>query len=285
MLAAWVEWKQQCALDRCGEHTRAALCKFAWQRFRLYATRYAGSTNAPAGEVPVPEGRDAWHLFESHMAVKSTREGRRYKDWLFARTRHSADSDLDVVQGGATLIMRDVVRNHLAAECTPRHTVSIDREYAGAGGCTLTLADLLRSGSDPAAEAAEGEYRRLAWNYARDTFNDTLPRERVALLARAIGLPLSHPAVTAAAGCGKSVLCAAYQALITRVAERLAATYHDEDRASVMHLALMTIGALKERVFRWGKSEMTLGALFNSVEEEMPAKGSAWLDEAAALEC
>ena len=110
MLNHWVEWKELCAADLCSDTARQALREFAFLRFRKFAYQYAHRTNTGGTGALVPDAGDAWHLFETHLAVKTTKQGKRYKDWLFDRVRSTKDPPLDVVQGGASLMMRDVVR-------------------------------------------------------------------------------------------------------------------------------------------------------------------------------
>jgi len=83
----WCEWKACCALARCANDTRARLAGFAAYRLRIAARRAAGMTNLLQGvEARLPSDPElVWHLFESHTVITHTREGKAYKEWLFAR--------------------------------------------------------------------------------------------------------------------------------------------------------------------------------------------------------
>jgi hypothetical protein len=203
--------------------------------------------------------------------VKATAQGKRYKDWIFARVAGSPDPPVTVIRSGATLIMRDAVREHLAREFSPRNVTSLDAPRLGRGDVPA-LRDLLPGSPDPADTAAEREYKALAVRHAEDTFRDMTPRERIALLATCIGLPLSHHAVERVARCGKSMLSDAYRDWLRHVGQSMKRRYPDDDGESVLALTLMTVERVKEIIFLWGKSEMALAPLFYIVEG-MPSDG------------
>ena len=268
-MACWIEWKRLCALGLCNEQTRKTLQDFAGSRFRTYARRCAGMTSAGRhnGRAPAVEAREAWHLFETRLVTSTTAAGKRYKDWLFARTECSADHPLDVIQGGASLIMRDVVREHLRREYSPANSVSTSEPLWAGEGAVLTIEDLLPGGWDPAAEAADRECGRLARERAAGEFSDAARRERVGLAARSLGLSLAHPAVERAAGCRKSVLSAALRALVERVAARVRADFGTDDPRTLLTLSLLTLSEMKIKAVEWARSERTCARLFNLVED------------------
>jgi len=210
--------------------------------------------------------RDPWHLFESHAAATSTREGKRYKDWIFSRTEQASDPPAGVIEAGGSLILRSVVREHLRTEFLSRDVVSLNTPVKGGDGESLTLEDLLPGSPDPADEVAAREYAALAGKHARHAFDDMPWRERVALLAKHMGLSLSCDRVLKAAGCGKSVLSVTYRESVQRIGLDLRARYPQDDEASVLALAMMTMDHLKKRIFSWGKSEKGCSDLFHRVE-------------------
>ena len=243
--------------------------QFAHARFRLYMRRYAERTNLGrrGGRVPVVDARRAWHLFETHLVANTTGRGKRYKDWLFARTNVSGDRPLDVIQGGASLIMRDVVREHLRREYSPAHAVSTSEPLWAADGATLTVEDLLPGGPDPCDEVARRECEQLARERAAAEFADVTRRERVAMAARAVGLSLAHPVVEQTAGCRKSVLSATLRSLVERVAERIRADLRTDDPQGLLMVSLLTLSEMKMKAVEWVKSERTCDRLFNLMEE------------------
>lgn len=210
---------------------------------------------------------DTWHLFEVHLVTHHTRQGKRYKDWLFARIRNSPDDPVDIIRSGATLLMRDVVREHLRREFAPPHVVSIHTPLGNQGEGSLTLEDLLPSTPDPLDGVAQRECERLARTHADEAFAQTRHDERVAMAARTLGLALSHPVVENAAGCRKSRLYDAYRAMVQRVGRHIRAVYAD-DPDTALTLALTTVSHLTGLALEWAKTEKACARLFMFVEGE-----------------
>ena len=264
-LSHWTEWNERCALALCGEETRQALRAFGSSRFRHYARVVAGN---PAAGVDLATG-DHWHLFETHLALRQTRDGKRYKDWLFARVAESGDPPLDVIQGGAGLLMRDVVRAFVRAERPQRGAVSLDEPLRAGGEGTFTLNDLLPAAADPAQDMEAREFSCIAEGLADACFVGLAARERIAFAAREQGLPLSHPAVERCAGCGKSTLHAALSDAVGSVADRIRASYPDEAPATIRLLARLTLRGLGVRALSWAISEKGCARLFSTRRREM----------------
>lgn len=260
-LEAWKEWKRRCAANLCAPASASALHAFALSRFRTCFRRYAG--RAPGTEVHALDGTEAWHLFETHLVTGRTREGKRYKDWLFARVPAGADdaAALDTVQGGATLIMRDVVREHIRGEYMPAATMSIQQPLGGRGA-DLTLEDFLPAALDTAADVVCREYARLADRHADEFVEETSHCERIALLARQVGLPLSHPVVVRAAGQGKTAVSAAPLTFAQRITTSLRDAYNDENEEDLRTLCLMTLESVTEKILSWGLAENGPGRAF-----------------------
>lgn len=251
--AAWSEWKARCALHRCADAVRARLQRFADSRFRAVWQRCAG---ARAGMTPEPgvSPADAWHLFESHLVVRQTQAGKSYKDWLFARLEGSRGDPASVIEGGASLIVRDVVREHLRREYSPAATVSLQAPM-GSGGGSLSLEDLLPGVVDVAGDVQRREFMEMAVRHARTILARATRAQRVALLARELGLPLHAPEVEAAARCRKSALSAGYHRLLKLLAEEMKLAYPEEDPETVVAITLLTLEALKKETISWGSAE------------------------------
>jgi hypothetical protein len=266
-IAHWREWKRVCALGASSEATRAGLEGFAAQRFRSWSARYLERTNAGRLSNIGVSGRQAWHLFESHVTVKQTRQGKSYKQWLFARPRRPGDSELDVVQGGASLIMRDVVRNHLAAEFSPPQTVSMTAHVETTHAGSRTLEELLPDDSDPRAAISRRELSSLAREHAESLFTRMTRRERIALLAKQARISLAHPAVLDAAGCGKSSLHEAYRRATHRVHGRLTAAPTRDDPPSLLEMAGLCLRALIEQLSAWSARDKECQQLVGLLQE------------------
>lgn len=262
-LTSWREWQERCALGRCEPATRSDLRGFAAARFELYLEHYGRAPGAGPGRNAV-DGRDAWHLLESHMTIPNAQHGKRYKDWLFARLGLSADAALDVIQGGATLIMRTVVRTYIRDELPEPDRVSLQAPLGGPGDEDgLSLEQLLPGDIDPREHAAHRELAAMARQRAEALFPSVAKRVRVAMAARRHRVALSHPQVTAFAGCAKSALHDTYRAFVAGLVRDVSAEFAHEDRSVVIDLAALTLEALADRASAWATDETPLGALMS----------------------
>jgi hypothetical protein len=261
---AWTEWKERCALRRCSAEAGGLLTSFAARRLALYVDRLRqGVRDREAAPL-----HDAWHLFETHLLLKRSRKGIRYKDWLFARIAGTVDDPLDVVQGGATLILRDVARELWRAEGPRDGTISIQSPLGGDEPDGITLEDLLAgTGDNPMEAAAAREYESLAQHHAAEIHSALEPRERLVVLARALGISFAHPALERIARCGKSQLSDCFRMLATRAFDEIHRTYHKEDRQQVVRLAVITMQRVAEKTVEQEKSERCYGALFSLTEK------------------
>lgn len=260
MLKAWAQWKKRCALDLCSDHAQRMLRAFAGSRFMRCLERCPTAQDSPAHESP-------WHLFETYATVTATRGGKRYKDWIFARERTSGRDPLSAIEGGASLIMRDAVREFVRAECSPRGILSLDRPIGCGDAGSVTLLDLLPAQMDPASEVALREYERLAREHARELFPGLSGRERIVLAAKEAGLSLAHGSVEEAAGCRKSCLNTAYHDLLARICMFIKTEYSGDDPESVLTLALMTVRELVHEVLRNAGSDGKCARLFELAGE------------------
>ncbi|MDA0990074.1 MAG: hypothetical protein O3A51_04920 [Verrucomicrobia bacterium] len=271
MIEAWMEWKERCAAARCTPATRRCLFAFARSRFRLFARRYARLTNNPdAARALTLSDEDIWHMFERDLQTDETRAGTRYKDWLFARTRRSQDAPFDVIQGGATLMMRDVVRSWLVQEHLPPDTVSLDQPVTTGESPPLTLADLLPSGTSPADEVALREYQVLAQQLAPDLANQLATTAKLAILAKDMGLSLSDPRIARAAGCQKSALHKAYHGAMQHMAQHVKGLFPGEPPDAVLTLTLVTLSEIKKSLYLKKSAEKRLRVFFRSVGTPNP---------------
>ena len=277
-LAAWAEWKERCALGLCSDWTQSTLRQFVLARFHGFLRRYAHLTNLGDRDQWWIEPADAWHLFETHLTVNPSRAGKQYKDWLFARATFDQADTLDAVQGGATLLVRDVAREYLRREYSPPAMVSLNQPLAGSEDA-LSLEDLLPGTANPAGEAERHEYERLAREHAAVMADELTRRERVAILAKQLGVSLAHPAVAQAAGCGKSMVNQAWRDAVLRVATRLRADYAEDDAESVRMLTLLTLAELEQQVIARAKSENDCPRLFQVSEQQEIADCLSSLDE------
>ena len=161
--AAFLEWRRRCSIAACSPSAARLLRDFAAGRFDAFCRRYAAFSSPRAPHPLTPPAADCWHLFETRFAVNATRSGKRYKQWLFAVARAGGAASLQRLTGGASLLMRDVVRGWLLHEAPRPRTVSLQAPIGpGAAGEALPLEALLATDADPADEAADRDLDRVA---------------------------------------------------------------------------------------------------------------------------
>lgn len=265
---AFLEWHRRCVLHACSDSSAALLREFAASRFDAFCRRYAPFPSPRVPHPLTPAAADCWHLFETRLAVDRTRAGKSYKQWLFEAARVGTHLPLDRLTGGASLLMRDVVRAWLAHEAPHPRTDSLQAPIAvSASGRPLTLEDLLPDKGDPAEEAARRDIGRLSAEIAGDLWPELDRRERIVLAARAAARPLSDPAVEQAADCRKSMLYAALRALLERLAARLRRDHPSEEPAVLLAIARGILGDLARRALEWAISEKTPLSLFSETRD------------------
>ena len=266
----WMEWKTLCALDLCREDTRQSLRNFAHSRFRHFAGIYASITNTPDPESLTPDASEAWHRFETHFLSHRTREGKSYKEWLIGRASVHGPPTLNSIQGGAALLMREVVRERLRTEFFHPRFVSLDAPVQTVSGRkSPSLMELLPDIDNAAQAAEQADLVEIAKRDADDAMAALRHRERVALLARELGLSLVHPEVIRAAGCGKSVLCNAFDDALVGLANYVRSRYSREDNETLASLSCLLLEHVRERIFSWGKSDCACAPLLLLVEERV----------------
>ena len=261
----WQEWRARCAALRCGSETRSALQTFAAQRFQRYARAVLGEPDV-GPQLPAPG--ECWHLLESELAAGRLRSGRRYKEWLFARLEGSRDAPIDVVQGGASLLLRTVVRNWARRETRQRQTCPLEMPVGVPGG-RLTLADLLPA--PPAGDPEASELERLGDAEAGALFASlpTLPRH--VLLAKQLGLPLYGAELLAHVGSSRSGVSLVWRGVFQQLARQVAQRYPEEPRDWQLRLGLQAARKLEQLIFSWGRLEKSAQVLFHMVERRDPA--------------
>ncbi len=259
-LEHWQMWQARCAAARCTPAAQRDLAGFAFDRFRRYLRKVRPSF-AP------PTASDAWHAFETHFALGRTRALKAWKAWLFARG--GAQPTLSCIQGGATLIMRDVVRHYLRHEHHPGWMVSLDAPLDPAGDCqgrAIALEDLLPAAADPLAAVDAHDLQALVDQLLAGVGEQLSAREKIALTVHHAGKTLSHRAVMAAAQCGKSSLCNALYEGIQKMADLLQMALPQESANTRMQVAQ----ALIEKIAAETENELEIvhPDLFRYIKEE-----------------
>ena len=251
----WMEWKKTCALGLCEPDAQADLQAFVLARFRRYTSEYEPSSMT-GGEY---EPRDAWHLFETYFQLSRGREGKCYKAWLFVRgsASSSGPAALQAIESGASLLLRDVVRERLRRERPHPQTQPLDEPYSSKSGM-LTVEDLLPCSVDTAGEVEKRDLEALANQLADGMLNDLTDRERMAMLAREQGISCAHPDMLKAAGCGKSALADAHPTALKKIAGRARKACPEESRDVLAALAVALFDAVRCRLLASANMESSV---------------------------
>ena len=257
----WQMWNETCALAHCTDAAQHDLQGFAFDRFTRYLQKIRPSASASSAT-------EAWHAFESHLALGHSRTAKAWKQWLFARG--GTEPTLDGVQGGATLIMRDVVREHLRKEHAPNWMASLDAPVASQrapeGTTALSVTDLLPDPVDPLHAVETNEQRALAHSLYPIACEQLSLREKIALAVHHRGKALYHASVLKAAGCSKSTICNA----LHHAMEKLATTISDALPRECPHTRMQIASILLENICpRMQKMlEIEYPELFRYLEED-----------------
>lgn len=228
-LEHWLMWYDRCALDRCDAEAQHDLRGFAFNRFQQHLQKLRPHVQSP----PAP---DTWHAFETHLLLGQTRSAKAWKNWLF--TRAGTPPTLDCIQGGATLIMRDVVRTHLRREHSPPWMRSLDAPPRDQPTNThMSMEELLPDPSDPAAAMETNEIEDLTRRCFDQCISRLSARERLVITVHHAGKALSHTTVTQAAGCSKSSCCNTLHQALQNLASNLNAMLPQELPAFRLKLA------------------------------------------------
>ncbi len=261
----WLAWRRTCALAACDTPTRDALQRFALKRWRHYANACAWMIHCEGKPIAIPPAAIAWHDFETWLCLRRSRRGKTYKKWLFARisSHIGDDQSLKAIQGGASLIMRDVVRERFRREMSRRGTISLNATLAGETSESLSLQELLPASNLTQDDVYQRDLAALGTATATSLSRDVLSRRaKIALLAREWGLSTTHPAVLQAAACSKSAIYKAYHDALKTIAGTVNKRFRHDDRETRASLAVATMQALKPQLLTWAKSENVMSAFF-----------------------
>jgi hypothetical protein len=238
-LSDWNDWKSLCALDRCAEETRACLSQFAQTRFRDYQWHIHPESH-------VPDAMDCFRLFEIHCYITvpgDSEKGKNYKDWIFLRLKTHAGNARDIIEAGASLRIRETVRDLARAESdyglamvTGSLVTSLDRPREGNESSTLYDSNLLPPQIRPDEEAALRELLQIAGHEADALFPNLSEEEKLAATIGGLGLSFTDPDVHVAAQIGRAQLYAYRAALRAKVEKRVSVKFQGESEAALQLL-------------------------------------------------
>lgn len=252
----WREWKERCALALCGEDTGRVLTGFVHARFVRFVEAYIRTTNAGSPMAVTPDARESWHRFETHFRLHARPGGKSYKEWLFSQPEGRDYLPQESVEAGASLLVRDVVREYLRREFSADWMVSTGERVSIHGGNSApTLEELLPGAADTAGDIEARDMEQAVRADAEAALFRLDRRERIALLAREAGMSLAHPEALKAAGCGKSALNDAFHSALTAIAGLVRERHPCEAKDVQASLACLTFGKVRGLVVTWAKLE------------------------------
>ena len=261
----WQEWKDVCAADLCSASTSTALRQFGAVKFSTMVRKVLLTSNPLYPDMASIDAHHAWHLLETFVCVERSRTGKRYKDWMFRRSPDDTDNRLDALEGGAVLLMREVVREYLRREHAPAFMVSLDKPIGGGEGVALSLAELLPDRVEPLSEIDAAEWSQLAARLAEDFYPTLSSRERIVLWARSQGFALNDPRLETWAKAGGGLLYKAHRKVVDQIGTWIKRHFPDESPAAMLHLAGLMIDELGEKITATIFTEKRATQFFNKL--------------------
>ncbi|WFB35776.1 hypothetical protein P3T73_16615 [Kiritimatiellota bacterium B12222] len=209
-LQAWQQWRDACALALISEDASAQLTRVIALRFKsmLRKVNLHGNKGLAA-----PSDRECAALFESYCALHQRRDGKKYKQWLLTRGRR----DLDTVQSGVMLLVRNVVREWIRDAHPQTAEVSLQKSV-GLTGKSVPLEQLL---PDCSSQSRSEEQQAWVLERIQKQTEFLKPAEQVALFLRAQGTVFSAPGVKQRFGFGKTLLHQRLRQLMERLVEEV----------------------------------------------------------------
>ena len=263
----WLLWKEKCALALCPKNTQAELRRFVQARFSRYIASYAAAYRGLETEALFPTPEQSWHWMETYFQLHRSRQGKSYKDWLFARASIGAAPAAESIESGISLLLRDVVRERLRSEYPSAQTLSLSTRTSAPGRSSLSVDELLPCSADTLDEVETADISGQAARLTQTVFNDLSLRQRIAILGREMGLPLSRPALLKAASCAKSALSAAHEKALLAVARHAADAWPSEPQDMRARLAIALFDSVRQRIFIWASVENGLPEFLTIVKE------------------
>lgn len=266
-LGYWIEWKQRCALGLCGQDARQSMTSFVANH--MTSQLHDESFRFGLGDEWTPDlsVNQCWHYFEVHFVTKQNKHGKRYKDWLFARTATSNDAPLKVILGGVKNLLRDVSREYLRKERGRKGQISLDEPVGASDDHGPSRLDVwLVDSATPSDAAVHNDDLRWAAVHANNVFRSMSRRLKIAVMARACETALSNPTILALAQCGKSVITDCHTKWIASLAESVKAACPKESRDTQRQLVLCVILEIQRLALAWASTETDCAEFLSSIE-------------------
>ncbi|HWZ94589.1 MAG TPA: hypothetical protein VNW30_05285 [Opitutaceae bacterium] len=259
-LAAWIEWRELCALGQCCDKTKADLSSWA----KIAAHRHwSGTLNDQLDW--------AWHLLETKFVLRGLAGAKELKIRMF-EVAASVDDDqgrLRVLENYASKVLFTALRDCAVKETWGRRDavsgftrVSIERiDLPDAPSLEEMLAPADFRGLHPASAASFEELSHIAQGEAEEWLSAMPHREKVALGAFFTDRSLTAPDVVKMADCEKSQLYAAKGTAVRRLVDALETKYAAENDPIMVNeltsLVLRYLGEKCGKIFDSGKPDGT----------------------------
>lgn len=267
-LENWQQWKAKCALGLCDKTVKRELRGFVSAKFTHFVRMYTDSERAQAPAVSMMPAAEAWHRFETHFRLHHSPAGKSFKAWLFTRKNTRGYSVRETVEAGATLLVRDVVREYLRREYSDPRMVSYSE---GTGGISpddqpLSVVELLPCQSDTTMMVEERDLDELARMESLAAFAQLDRKQRVALLVHQAGLSLGHPMAIKAAKCSGATMYNAFRSTLAGIAALARSRYAREEPTVQATLACRIYEHVSGLAFAWGRSDIGVSKFCKRIE-------------------
>ncbi|MCP5538387.1 MAG: hypothetical protein H7A51_19405 [Akkermansiaceae bacterium] len=221
----WAEWFDKCALSRCGDETRAALGKFAHERYRkkLFAAVGYEENNLPVHARDLYYSgncEDCWYDLEESYWFRSKPNRNSKDEGSKEGAKVYKKFHLEVASTKGT---PEEARNYLEAKCTDnliksrcRTIVTQSRKFS-----SEIPDDTNRDVSQGETPDESSILDLNAKSIIRKIFDDLSEEEKILLLAKAYTIKLGHPEILHRLGASQSTLYTRQKILLDRVLSRL----------------------------------------------------------------
>jgi hypothetical protein len=265
----WMQWKERCALGLCEVLRADRLAAYAHSQFKSHAGKLPEHFGPGRKALSNTDGKTAFHYLETFCLTRNPKVsalGKDYKEWIFLRLKTLPEgTPLSIVEKGASLVLRDAVRQLAAKELNPFP------EDSGVGDDGFPSEQQL---PDPRVEELGATYRAHAEEAGRQAsrlFPGLTGRERELLVVRHRGLHFNDPGVVEICGVRKSQLFAKARELEHRIKDQIRPFVPSDGMAAEMLLLRMTWKRLAELVIdaaRQDSPESSIRRLLLLPEEE-----------------
>lgn len=282
-LKAWLEWKRECAAERCGADHAEALYQESNRVFRIMMFKRFSDCKIEQAEVEGTLIRISndyiWHIFEDYSLRKkytdqiAERHGKSYKEGMFSNIADAAERNGRGVRAGDfwayfTVMLRSEMKNVLFINEQERgkreKTSSLNQEINDG----LKLEDLLPGDAVlPDELSADLDIGETAASLAAQFFDSLDNRKLCFMLAMALELPKSHPALLEAMGVKHATAAEEPMRIEKMVMDFVAQHRPKDDAESQSRLALALVKKVYPMIFSWAQAEKSCAGILKAAED------------------